>query len=93
MSVHGKLSTGEDAELVAFDGNHLSFRTPRAFAPGAPVELRFELSGAPLAVQAKAHGSKREPDGLFVVRGRTIGQRREDREALLAALGGGSPSP
>lgn len=93
MSLVGKLSTGEDAELVAFDGNHLSFRTARAFAPGAPVELRFEVAGEALAVHAKAHGSKRDPDGLFVVRGRTIGQRRQDRDALLGALGGDAPSP
>lgn len=87
MSVVGKLSTGEDAELVAFDGNHLSFRCPRAFAPGAPIELSFPSAEQTLAVHGKSHGSKRDPEGLFVVRCRTIGLRREHRDALLARMG------
>lgn len=86
MSVVGRLSTGEAVELVAFDGQHLEIYVDgRAFAPGAPASIVFEVAPTPIPVGWKSHGSRKMPDGRFLARGRVISLTRELRDALLAA--------
>ena len=83
------LSTGEPGSVVSWDGTTLVFRSPRAFAPGAPVRLTLALADGPLALELKAGGSRRaEGEALFLVRGRAMNLRRELRARLDAALRG-----
>ena len=82
------LSTGEQGSVVSWDGGMLVFRSPRAFAPGAPVKLALTLPDGPADVELKAIGSRRgEGEVLFVVRARAMNLRREVRVRLDVALG------
>ena len=84
------LSTGEACAVVSWDGTTLAFRSPRAFAPGAPVKLALALADGPVDVELKSGGSRRaEGEALFLVRGRAMNLRRETRIRLDAALGAG----
>lgn len=82
---------GEDATLLAVEGETLSFVGPRALAPGAPVILEVPRSGAPLALEGRSLGSRRTPSGepRFEIRARLVNLRKIDREWLLAALASG----
>ena len=82
------LSTGESGSVVSWDGTTLVFRSPRAFAPGAPVKLAIALEDGALDVDFKAIGSRRaEGETMFDVRARAMNLRRELRQRLDAALG------
>jgi len=84
------LSTGEGGSVVSWDGTALVFQSPRAFAPGAPVRLSIALVDGSLHVDLKAIGSRRaEGDTMFEVRARAMNLRRELRQRLDGALGGG----
>lgn len=68
--------------------NELVFVTcPRAFAPGAPIRLELKLESGPMPIELRSIGSKKRPDGLFEVRGRTINLKRDDRLRLDALPG------
>jgi len=80
---------GEPGEAVAFDGTELlSLIAPRAFAPGAPIEVAVALGEAGFTLHGKARGSKRRDEGRYLVQMRLISLRREAREALRSALPG-----
>ena len=82
------LSTGESGSVVSWDGTTLVFRSPRAFAPCAPVKLAIALDDGALDVDFKAIGSRRaEGETMFDVRARAMNLRRELRQRLDAALG------
>jgi hypothetical protein len=91
VSAHGlTLATGEAGEVVAWDGTVFAFRSPRAFAPGAPVRLALVLGEHAVDLELKAIGSRRgEGEPLFLVRGRAMNLRREARAVLDAALRSG----
>lgn len=81
------LCTGERAAVVSWDGTTLVFRSPRAFAPGAPVKSVLVLAEGAVDLELKAVGSRRaDGETLFVVRGRAMNLRRELRLRLDAAL-------
>ena len=80
---------GEPGEALSFDGAESMFLiAPRAYAPGAPVELGVTVGDATFTLRGKARGSKRGEDGRFGVRVRLVSLRREEREALRSALPG-----
>ncbi len=92
MTVVGTLSTGEAVEVLSFDGALLEVLVSgRAFAPGAPAAMTLGPSGEPLSIALKCHGSKRQEDGRFLVRGRAISLTREHRDRLLAVLASVEP--
>lgn len=80
-----RLATGEEGEATAIDGNLLTFLSPRAFAPGAPIHFST-LGEAERSLEGRTIGSKRVEDGRFEVRMRFVNLRREDREVLLREL-------
>jgi hypothetical protein len=81
------LATGEAGETIAWDGTVFVFRSPRAFAPGAPIRLSLALGEHTVELELKAIGSRRgEGESQFVVRGRAMNLRREARARLDAAL-------
>jgi len=80
-----RLETGEEAEAVAFEGNLLKLRSPRAFAPGAPIRFKT-TEDEPRSLEGRTIGSKRLDDRCFEVRMRFVNLRRNDRELLLRKL-------
>jgi hypothetical protein len=86
MTVALRLSDGEFAEGVDLEGEKFALVSPRAFAPGAPVEMTAELAEGELQLVGKSLGSKRRSDGRFDVRVRLINLRREQRQQLHEAL-------
>lgn len=82
-----RLTTGEEAELHRLEGERVALVSPRAFAPGAPLELQALVGGEDVPLRGKSLGSKRREDGRFDVRARLVSLRRVDRERLAQALG------
>jgi hypothetical protein len=82
-----ELPGGEVGEVIAWDGATLVLRSPRAFAPGAPLRAVLRLPDGPCEVELKSGGSRR-PDGAaaFEVRGRAVNLRRETRARLAPLL-------
>ena len=78
--------SGEPAEARAFDGGTLQALTSTALAPGQRTEVCVVLSDRSVTAAAKSLGSRRRDDGRFEVRLRLLSLRREDRDALAAAL-------
>ncbi len=76
--IAARFESGDDADVLAIEGEILTLISPRAFAPGAP--LRFTCTDLTLA--GKSLGSKRRDDGRFDVRLRLVNLRRTDRERL-----------
>jgi len=76
-----RLEGGEEGEATSFDGGTLTLLSPRAFAPGAPIQ--FSSLGEPeRSFEGRTLGSKRMDDGRFEVRLRLVNLRRSDRELL-----------
>lgn len=85
MSLRLTLPSGEEALATGFSSNVLTFVSPRAFAPGAPVVLsRVDREGR---LEGRSLGSKRTPAGGFEVRARLVNCRREDRLELEHTFG------
>jgi len=83
-----RLESGEEAEARTLDGNVLTLRSPRAFAPGSPIRFSVTLDDQdPRSFEGRALGSKRTDDEGFDVRMRFVNLRRGDRERLAARLG------
>jgi hypothetical protein len=81
------LESGEDAEAVAYDGNLLTLRSPRAFAPGSPIRFAAAADGEVRNFEGRAIGSRRIDDAHFEVRMRFVNLRRDDRDFLAERLG------
>ena len=81
-----RLQSGDVAEARAFDGNLLTFWSPRAFAPGAPICFVVAADGGQRSLEGRAIGSKRVDDAYFEVQMRFVNLRRGDRELLMHRL-------
>lgn len=81
-----RLDSSEDAEALSFDGTVLTLRSPRAFAPGAPIRFVAPSEEGERPLEGRALSSKRI-DEHFEVRIRFVNLRRESRELLLRGLG------
>ena len=86
MTILVELPTGDRAEAEALDGEVLTLRSPRPFAPGTPLRLEVSLDTARCTVESKTVGAKRRADGTFEVRLRLVSLRRADRALLAEAL-------
>jgi hypothetical protein len=85
MKLH--LESGQEAEAQSLDGNVLTLRSPRAFAPGSPIRFTATLGeGVDRFFEGRTIGSRRADDEVFEVRMRFVNLRRRDREALAAHL-------
>ena len=81
---------GGTADLMSVDGDRVELVSSRAHAPGS--RPKASLEGDPTAQAAtiwmKVHGSHRQPDGLYRVRGRLLNATKELRAALQAGSAG-----
>jgi hypothetical protein len=80
-----RLARGDDATIVKLAGESISLLATISAPPGASLEGTIDLrGGAPLRV--KVHGSKKQPDGNFLIDGRCVDMTRELRQELEALV-------
>jgi hypothetical protein len=76
-----RLARGDEATIVKVAGESISLAATISAPPGATLEGTIDLhEGKPLRV--KVHGSKKQPDGTFVIDGRCVDMTRELRKEL-----------
>lgn len=72
---------GGTAEILVVDGENVTLRSTIPSPPGS----RLDASLGDAKVKIKVHGSKREDDGAFTIKGRLVDATRETREKVTAA--------
>lgn len=80
-SPHLVWSKGGTADVVEVKDDAIVLKSSTSAPPGARIEGTF----GERAVKVKSHGSHKEEDGTFTIKGRLIDANRELRD-LLAAL-------
>jgi len=80
---------GGAARLVAIVKEAVTLRSTIPSPPGSRLE--GTLRGGTQKVRFKIHGSKKQPEGDFVLEGRAIDLTREVREQLEALVAAGAP--
>jgi hypothetical protein len=111
MSVDVAWNGGGTAVIDVLDDDRVELISTRAFAPGSRPEGTVALAparapdaasgGAPTASRSsiwlKVHGSRRQDDGTYRVKGRLLNVRREMldllKEVVRAPNGGKSSTP
>jgi hypothetical protein len=78
-------SKGGHAEVIGVQGDGIVLRSTTSAPPGARLEAKLVATSAP--VKLKSHGTHREEDGSFTLRGRLIDATRELREHLASLTG------
>lgn len=72
---------GGTATFVSAEGDNVVLRSTIPSPPGARLDATFV--DEPVApVRVKVHGSKKEEDGSFTIRGRLVDATRETRERV-----------
>ncbi len=84
--VAARVEGAEGTAVALQNGELITMRLSRPFAPGTPFEGVLVVDGVETAIEGRASGSKRTSDGVFEVRARLVNLRKEDRERLTAAL-------
>lgn len=79
---HLAWAKGGHAEVVSVEADAIVVRSTTPAPPGARLEATLREGGG--SVKIKSHGSKREEDGTFTLRGRLVDATRELRAALVA---------
>jgi hypothetical protein len=94
MPKHLAWEKGGDAWVERLDADAIVLRSTTPAPPGARLEARL-CPDPSVRVLVKSHGSKRESDGTFVLKGRLIDATRKLREQLseLAAGRAGEREP
>ncbi len=85
MSLACTLASGDSLTLQTFDGKLFTFVTAKAAAPGAPLRIRVDQTGAIL--ELKSIGSRKLADGTFELRARITTMPKEVRDALCVHFG------
>ena len=73
---------GGTADIIELKDDVIVLRSTTPAPPGARLEATF----GDLPVQVKSHGTHKEADGTFTMKGRLISANRELRDALAALL-------
>jgi hypothetical protein len=86
---------GGTATLEIIDEDRVELVSTRAFAPGSRPEGKLDF--AEQLIWLKVHGSRRQEDGSFRVKGRLLNVRREIldllKEVVAGSNGGKSSTP
>ncbi len=82
---------GGTARLVAFAKDAVTLRSSTSAPPGSRIDGTLRVGGD--KVRFKIHGSKRQPEGDFVLEGRALDLTRDGRARLAALLGQPPPPP
>jgi hypothetical protein len=81
MTPHVRWSGGGEARVTSIDAQAIVLRSTVPSPPGSRIE--GTLVGEPAAkLRVKVHGSKKQPEGDFVLEGRPLDLPRETREHI-----------
>lgn len=86
---HLSWAKGGHAEVVRVESDAIVLRSTTPAPPGARLEAVLANRGTP--VKVKSHGSHKEADGTFTLKGRLIDATRELRDELLGLATGFTP--
>ncbi|MDF2691652.1 MAG: hypothetical protein K0S65_35 [Labilithrix sp.] len=82
---------GGHAEVVSVESDAIVLRSTTSAPPGARLEAKLtDAPGSP--VKVKSHGTHKEADGSFTLKGRLIDATRELRDRLTSLAAGKSQS-
>ena len=86
MSAHVTWAKGGMADFTIVDDDNVTLRSTTPSPPGSRLEGAL-VGEPPTSVTVKIHGSKREDDGSFTLRGKLLVATRalRDRVASLVA--------
>lgn len=79
---HLQWSKGGEADIVSLVDDAVVLRSTTSAPPGARLEAKF----GERVVKVKSHGSHKEADGTFTIKGRIYDANRELRDALATLL-------
>lgn len=79
---HLRWSKGGTADVVSLSDDAIVLKSTTSAPPGARLEATFGAR----PVKVKSHGSHRETDGTFTLKGRLLDANRELRDALAALV-------
>ena len=78
---------GGTATFLSAEGENVTLRSTIPSPPGSRLEATFDAEPKS-ALRVKVHGSKKEEDGSFTIKGRLVDATRETRERVQSlALG------
>lgn len=86
-ALHLTWSKGGHAEVVRLEGDGVVLRSTTPAPPGARLEAKLVTTDPPLLVKIKSHGTRREEDGSFTLKGRLIDAPRDLRDKLGSLQG------
>lgn len=75
---------GGTADVISIADDAIVLKSSTSAPPGARLEAKF----GDRTVKVKSHGSHKEEDGSFTLKGRLIDANRELRDALAAVVTG-----
>jgi hypothetical protein len=94
---HLAWAKGGHAAFLTIEGEIVVVRSTTPAPPGARLEADLvadadahAADAGPAKVRMKSHGSKREPDGTFTLKGRLVDVNRALRERLVKLV---APAP
>ncbi|MFO0677278.1 MAG: hypothetical protein U0169_12150 [Polyangiaceae bacterium] len=82
---HVRWVNGGFADVLRASANAITLASTIPSPPGSRIDGTL---GGGEGIRVKIHGSKKQPDGTFVLDGRPIDLTREVREKLEALAGG-----
>ena len=74
---------GGTASFLSAEGENVTLRSSIPSPPGARLDATF-TDEPKTPVRVKVHGSKKEEDGSFTIRGRLVDATKETRERVQA---------
>jgi hypothetical protein len=81
MTAHVRWTRGGEARVLSVGAQAIVLRSTVPSPPGSRIE--GTLVGEPAAtLRVKVHGSKKQPEGDFVLEGRPLDLPRETRERI-----------
>jgi len=80
---------GGTATFLTAEGENVTLRSSIPSPPGSRLEATFDAEPK-TAVRVKVHGSKKEEDGSFTIKGRLVDATRGTRDRVHALVAGGS---
>ena len=82
MTPHLVWTKGGTADVLELKDDAIVLKSSTSAPPGARLEAKF----GDRLVKVKSHGSHKEDDGTFTLKGRLIDANRELRDALAALV-------
>jgi hypothetical protein len=79
---------GGEASFTSAEGENVTLRSTIPSPPGSRLDATF-ISEPQTALRVKVHGSKKEDDGSFTIKGRLVDATRETRERVQALVQSG----